>query len=1024
MKKFFLLIALLGLIAQGTWADTRDGSTTSQPSWNGSAAVISSAAESSMTAEDELMWRLPFDGVYYEMYSGGWAQATHKDTQADLGDNYDGLTVANIPASLNKGGYIFTVTKIGDKTFAWCRTLKSVTIANSVKSIGQEAFYQCTGLTTATLSNGLEVIGNRAFCDCSALTSIKIPNTVTRIGARAFETCVHLDSLEIPGSVTNIEDESFLRCARVKSVTLGYGVTTIGNSSFAECEAMDSLSIPNSVTSIGQQAFFRCKGLTSVTIPNSVTNIGSKAFWRCTGLTSVTIPNSVTSIGVAAFEECSGLTSVAIPNSVTSIGEGIFANCTGLATIKVDAGNTVYDSRDNCNAIIKTSENRLIQGCKNTIIPNSVTSIGNSAFSRCTGLTSLPIPNSVTSIGQDAFAYCENLESIVIPDSVANIGAGAFWFCTGLKSVRIGSRVTEIGWGAFVGCSGLTYITCKALTPPALVEPDLMFLKIDKTIPLYVPSGSIAAYQAAEGWKDFNIQPLPDWNDPNLGTASNPFVIYTTDMWDDFAEQVNNGNRFNGKYVKLGADISVKTMAGMYEQAPFCGTFLGDGHTVTATLSDDENDGSALFRYINGATIKNLKVAGTIGGRRYSAALVGISKGNGNRIENCVVSADVKGFLNVGGILGRSIESEITICGCVFIGKLSGNTSNVPKGAFIGWFEDNNRKVVTDCLFIMQSDQETENLDLVRGHGEITLSKCFKTRGNAAPTGAPMKIPAEDIPPTDEEDDAEEEYYGIWANVYDVMPDYFGNLLEDYGFLKVYEGGLEYEGLYYVACISMEDHLDNSALIDLATDYIVDVSLSDQLFRKDNQWYTLCLPFDLDNFTGTPLEGATVKTLSSSSYDAGTNTLTMDFSDNLTAIEAGKPYIVKWTEGEDIIFPMFAGVTVSTDAADVQTTYADFIGTYNYIDYAEEDRSILLLIGDALEYPEEGAHNIACSAYFRLKEGLVAGEPMRIVLNFNESTQVVNLSADEQQIIKFIKDGKLYIHRGSKIYTATGAVVK
>ena len=311
----------------------------------------------------------------------------------------------------------------------------------------------------------------------------------------------------------------------------------------------------------------------------------------------------------------------------------------------------------------------------------------------------------------------------------------------------------------------------------------------------------------------------------------------------------------------------------------------------------------------------------------------------------------------------------------------------------------------------------------IAGENHGTLTNCYQTtQAEYNKTLAPKRIAAEYTPEADEEG---EEYDGLWANVYDVMPDYFGNLLEDYGFLKVYEGGLEYEGLYYVACISLEDHLDNSALIDLATDYIVDVSLSDQLFRKDNQWYTLCLPFDLDNFTGTPLEGATVKTLSSSSYDAGTNTLTMDFSDNLTAIEAGKPYIVKWTEGEDIIFPMFAGVTVSTDAADVQTTYADFIGTYNYIDYAEEDRSILLLIGDALEYPEEGAHNIACSAYFRLKEGLVAGEPLRIVLNFNDSSQDINLLTDEeQQTVKFIQNGKIYIRRGGNIYDVTGIKIK
>lgn len=514
------------------------------------------------------------------------------------------------------------------------------------------------------------------------------------------------------------------------------------------------------------------------------------------------------------------------------------------------------------------------------------------------------------------------------------------------------------------------------------------------------------------------------WDDPTMGTLANPFVIRNNGQWDEFATEVNNGRNFSGKYVKLATDIEVKITAGTGDH-PFNGTFLGDGHTATVDFHNDDYMGFAVFSFINGATIKNLKVAGTVEGHLYSAAIVGRVLGGSNRLENCVSTASIRGMYSIGGLVGYCIRGDLEISGCVFSGRLIANTggaSYTAKGVFIGWYEGNGTKTLNDCLYVMQDGQDTENFALAKGEGAITLTNCYQTtQAEYNKTLAPKRIAAEYTPEADEEG---EEYDGLWANVYDVMPDYFGNLLEDYGFLKVYEGGLEYEGLYYVACISLEDHLDNSALIELATDYIVDVSLSDQLFRKDNQWYTLCLPFNLDDFTGTPLEGAIVKTLSSSSYDAGTNTLTMDFSDNLTAIEAGKPYIVKWTEGEDIIFPMFAGVTVSTDAADVQTTYADFIGTYNYIDYAEEDRSVLLLIGDALEYPEEGAHNIACSAYFRLKEGLVAGEPMRIVLNFNESTQLVNLSADEQQIIKFIKDGKLYIHRGSKIYTIQGAEIK
>ena len=185
-----------------------------------------------------------------------------------------------------------------------------------------------------------------------------------------------------------------------------YSVTSIGDYAFYECDGLTSVTIPNSVTSIGGYAFYICSGLKSVTIPNSVTSIGNSAFYLCSDLTSVTIGNSVTSIGKYAFYQCIGLTSITIGNSVTSIGESAFYGCSGLTSIKVNSENKTFDSRENCNAIIETASNKLLYGCKNTIIPNSVTEIGDNAFLNCSGLTSVTIPNSVTSIGDRAFAAC------------------------------------------------------------------------------------------------------------------------------------------------------------------------------------------------------------------------------------------------------------------------------------------------------------------------------------------------------------------------------------------------------------------------------------------------------------------------------------------------------------------------------------------------------------------------------------------------------------------------------------------
>ena len=170
-------------------------------------------------------------------------------------------------------------------------------------------------------------------------------------------------------------------------------------------------------------------------IANAIIHTESNTLIR--GCENTTIPPSVTQIGDVAFYGCFSLTSITIPPSVTVIGSSAFSGCSSHTSIIVSKDNKVYDSRENCNAIIHTESNTLIRGCENTIIPPSVTEIGEYAFWGCSSLQSITIPPSVKKIGKDAFSGCSNLTSISIPQSVTEIEYRAFWYCSSLTEVRI-----------------------------------------------------------------------------------------------------------------------------------------------------------------------------------------------------------------------------------------------------------------------------------------------------------------------------------------------------------------------------------------------------------------------------------------------------------------------------------------------------------------------------------------------------------------------------------------------------------
>ena len=432
-----------------------------------------------------------------------------------------------------------TVTYIND-AFVECYRMEAVNISDIEAwcKIVFDGYYKDTNplfcahhlylngeeIKDLVIPNGITSINEQAFCGCSGLTSVTIPNSVTSIGKSAFSGCSGLTSVEFH---CNTIGSWFSNNTTIKNIIIGNEVTSIGTDAFSGCTGLTSVTIPNSVTKIDIWAFYKCSSLSSITIPNSVTSIGHGAFASCSSLTSITIPNSVTSIGAQAFSDtgwynnqpdglvyagkvaykykgtmtdnttifkdgtlgiagqaffdCRNLTSITIPSSVVSIGKETFKS-TNLTSIVVESGNQHYDSRNNCNAIIETSSNTLVYGCKNTFIPNSVTCIGFGAFSYCSDLTSITIPNSVTSISNYAFWNCSSLTSITIPNSVTSLGgqqtfdgckslisvtlsnslkdipAWGFRGCTSLTSICIPSSVTTISINAFENCSSLKYI--------------------------------------------------------------------------------------------------------------------------------------------------------------------------------------------------------------------------------------------------------------------------------------------------------------------------------------------------------------------------------------------------------------------------------------------------------------------------------------------------------------------------------------------------------------------------------------
>lgn len=306
--------------------------------------------------------------------------------------------------------------------------------------------------------------------NCTEPFSLKINEGVETIYYDSFEDLFNTNmvSVTIPASVTNIENGALSHCKNLKTIIIDEKnavydsrdncnavIKTAENELVAGCAGT---IIPQSVTKISDGAFGGCKLLTSMEIPKSVKVIADGAFQGCSNLQDIKLSEGVTEIGVWTFSGCKSLVNIEIPASVERINECAFSGCSSLTNINVSENNKIYDSRDNCNGIVKTSENELVTGCNNTVIPANVKKIGNYAFENCTELVNIQIPDSVTSIGFAAFKGCSNLKDIELPSGITKIGDAAFQQCTGITRIELPKNVKELGECAFLECCSLQSI--------------------------------------------------------------------------------------------------------------------------------------------------------------------------------------------------------------------------------------------------------------------------------------------------------------------------------------------------------------------------------------------------------------------------------------------------------------------------------------------------------------------------------------------------------------------------------------
>ena len=368
--------------------------------------------------------------------------------------------------------------------------LTAVSIPKSVASYGKKVFYGCDDIETVMVGAKTPAALTSDVFTCTSRATLIVPTGTLAAYEKANLWKNFLKRIEISSSTlpihfadSQVKELCVANWDQDGDKELSYAeaaaVTDLGEvfKNNTNIQSFDELQYFTGLTTIGDQAFYDCSRLTSVVLPETVTAIGASAFQYCFYLSSIRLSENLENIASDAFWNCVRLTSIRIPAKVNSIGDTVFGYCTQLADVSVDPANTVFDSREGCNAIVETSTNTLYQAFVSTRIPSTVTTIGRFAYSYVAGLTELRIPSNVTALAGVSVFSCGDLRSVVLPAELTTIGHQSFDYCDSLKTVKVGMTV-----------------------PPAITQRTF---NSRTYATLYVPTGCKEAYLAADYWKEF-----------------------------------------------------------------------------------------------------------------------------------------------------------------------------------------------------------------------------------------------------------------------------------------------------------------------------------------------------------------------------------------------------------------------------------------------------------------------------------------------------------------------------------------